>query len=522
MALLEVRDLKVTFGRGAAITEALNGVSFDIFENEIVGLVGESGSGKTIAGYSIMGLLPEEARIEGGSVKFKGMEIIGLPDKKMQNIRGKKIAMVFQEPFTSLNPVLNIGCQVREALLAHKNISKDTAEEETIKLLEKVKIKNSGRIILDYPHQLSGGERQRVMIAMAIAAGPDLLICDEPTTALDVTIQKEILDLILELKKEMRLSVLFITHDFSIIDKMADRVIVMRNGRIVEAGRKTHILSAPANFYTKRLLEAVPKIGKSTEYRAQSTELFIETKNLCKSFPVERGFLRKEVSRVYAVQDVSLKIDKGKTMGLVGESGSGKSTLGRMLLGLEKPDSGKVFIKGEKEIPFKARKALQIVFQDPFGSLDPRMKMADIVLEGFYLAGGGKKEAGPLLKNLLEKTQLSFNDRLKYPHQFSGGERQRIAIARALAVSPQFLVLDEPVSSLDVLIQKDILDLLKALKDQFNLTYLFISHDLRVVASMSDEVSVMRDGRIVESGLKDDVYLNPKHPYTKRLLESVL
>lgn len=523
MSLLKVKDLKVYFRDAKTLVKAVDGVSFDINENEIVGLVGESGSGKTITGYAVMGVLPGEAKIEEGSIEFEGRDILGLSEKEMLDIRGKKIAVVFQEPFTSLNPVLRVGYQIEEMT---KN------KTEALGLLEKVRIKDPERVFYAYPHQLSGGQRQRAMIAMAIALTPKLLIADEPTTALDVTIQSEILKLLRDLKRDLNLAILFITHDFGIINEMAERILVMKEGRIVESASKKDILSTPKHEYTKRLIEAVPKI---TDHRPQTIprlrsgqadhrpEVFIEVRNLSKSFPIERGIFKREVARVKAVKNVSIKIEEGKTLGLVGESGCGKSTLGRLLLGLEKPDSGKILIQEEsyRLYPQSVRKMLQIVFQDPYSSLDPRMHMGAIVLEGAGLLGIGKKEKELLLKDILYRVCLSYDDRFKYPHQFSGGQRQRIAIARALAVNPKFIVLDEPVSSLDVLIQQDILNLLKDLKTEMNLTYLFISHDLRVVEFMSDDVCVMQNGEIVEVAPKDEIYANPKHPYTRRLLESI-
>ncbi len=542
MSLLEVKNLKVYFRDGKSIVRAVDGISFAVQENEIVGLVGESGSGKTITGYAIMGILPREAKAEEGSIEFEGRNISGLSNKEMLDIRGRKIGIVFQEPFTSLNPVLRVGYQIEE-------MTKNKAE--ALRLLEKVKIKNPGRVFYDYPHQLSGGQRQRVMIAMAIALNPKLLIADEPTTALDVTIQSEILKLLRDLKKDVpamagsrhrreNLAILFITHDFGIINEMADRILVMKEGRIVESGMKNEILNTPKHEYTKRLIEAVPKINVTSHVPRPTSHVFVETRNLCKSYPIERGAFRREVARVQAVKNVSLKIEKGKTLGLVGESGCGKSTLGRLFLGLEKPDSGKILIQEEsyklypqsvspstllrmvrRVVSPSNQKMLQIVFQDPYSSLDPRMHMGAIVLEGADLLGIGKKEKKLLLKDILYKVHLSYSDRFKYPYQFSGGQRQRIAIARALVVKPEFIVLDEPVSSLDVLIQQDILNLLKNLKREMNLTYLFISHDLRVVESMSDDVCVMQNGEIVEFAPKDEIYRNPKHPYTKRLLKSM-
>jgi len=520
MRLLEIRDLTVRFGN----LKVVDGVSFDIGRNEIVGLIGESGSGKTLTGYSILGITPREASVSG-SIKFVGKEILGLSDKEMLNIRGREISIIFQEPFTSLNPVLTIGYQIGEMIRIHEKVSSKDARKKVLELLDKVKIKNPNKILNDYPHRISGGERQRAMIAMAVALRPKLLIADEPTTALDVTIQSEILKLLMDLRKEMNLSVLFISHDFGIINQMAERILVMKSGLIVERGEKQNVLAHPKNKYTKKLIEAVPRMETQPAKTplSRSDVFLVETRNLNKTYAVEMGIFRKEVSRIYAVKNVSIRIERGKTLGLVGESGCGKSTLGRLMLGLERPDSGDIIINGQNETryPPSIRKMLQIVFQDPFSSLDPKMRMGDIVSEGARILGVGRSEHGLLLKEILDKTQLAYNDRNKYPHQFSGGERQRIAIARALAVNPEFIVLDEPVSSLDVLIQKGILDLLKRLKKEMGLTYLFISHDLRVVESMSDELCVMQNGEIVERGPTERIYRHPEHPYTKKLLASI-
>jgi len=526
MNLLEIRNLKISFGINKKKTMALENVGFDIQEDEILGLVGESGSGKTVTGLSIMRILSKEAEIEGGSIKFAGEDLITLPETDMQKIRGSQIGMVFQEPFTSLNPVLRIGYQIEETLFIHKDMSKEEVHKKAMSLLRKVSIENPGRIFNAYPHQLSGGERQRAMIAMAIALHPKLLICDEPTTALDVTVQSGVLKLLRKLKEDLHISVLFITHDFAIVNEMADRVVVMKEGRVVETGTKTDILKNPKHPYTKELIEAVPKIGEEVISGMPSSkgDIFLETKSLNKSFAIEEGFLRREVSKVHAVKDLNITMEKGKTLGLVGESGCGKSTVAKLLLGLEEPDSGEILINGKtfSQVPDRrVREMMQIVFQDPYGSLDPRMRVEEIVLEGANLLRMRRPNRQSLLKDVLGRVRLSYEDRLKYPHQFSGGQRQRIAIARALLVNPEFLVLDEPVSSLDVLIQRDILTLLEELKKDMKLTYLFISHDLRVVESISDVISVMHKGEIVESGPKNEIYRRPKHPYTKHLLRSM-
>ncbi len=539
--VLEVKDLRVGYIVDGDYAEAVRGISLSVSEKEVVGLVGESGCGKTATALSIMRLLPQNGKIKSGRVIFEGKDLVGLNESQMRNIRGQEIAMIFQEPFTALNPVIRIGQQITEAALAHpvrniisngpgsKHISKGKARSLAFDLLKKVRLDNPERIYYDYPHQLSGGQRQRVLIAIALVHGPKLLIADEPTTALDVTTQSEILKLLLELKESMKMSVLFITHDFGIINEVADKICVMKDGEIVEEGKKEEILTLPKHRYTQRLLGAVPKIenAKQQEQSIPAGDILIETKSLAKSFTIERGLLRKAIGKIDAVKDVNIKIKKGQTFGLVGESGCGKTTLGRLLIGLIEPNQGEILIAGKslkgylKDSPQEIRQMMQIVFQDPYSSLDPRMTMGNIVLEGPSILGKTRSQKEATLSEVLEKVRLSAQDRNKYPHQFSGGQRQRIAIARALATKAQFLVLDEPVSSLDVLIQKDILDLLKSLQKELNLTYLFISHDLRVVEVMSDEIAVMYQGSIVETASSRSIYTNPTHPYTRHLLESV-
>lgn len=517
--LLSVKDLKVHFKHDNEIVKALDGIDFELNEEEVVGLVGESGSGKTVTALSIINLLPKRDCSTSGKIIFGDRDLLSLTDEEILDVRGSKIAMVFQEPFTSLNPVLGVGQQIEEMILIHKKASKKDAKAKTLGLLEKVKIQDIQRIYNSYPHLLSGGERQRVMIAMAIALNPKLLIADEPTTALDVTIQAEILELILGLKRDLDMAVLFITHDFGIIDKVSDRVLVMKDGKVVEKGKKVEILSQPREDYTKRLLEAVPRVPEARAGTSVGRETFvpavITVKNLDKSFLVEGGIFKKAKTPVQAVRNVNLEIKEGRTLGLVGESGSGKTTLGKLLIGLLESDSGKVSHAAHSRM-------MQIVFQDPYSSLDPRMRMQDIVLEGPTIRRMKKNQKETVLREVLFKVHLSYKNRLKYPHQFSGGQRQRIAIARALAVDPRILILDEPVSSLDVIIQKELLDLLKELQKELSLTYIFISHDLRAVEYMADDVAVMYKGEIVEFASADRIYTSPKHPYTKRLLSSIL
>jgi len=519
--MVRVKNLRIEFKHDHEIVKAVDGIDFEVRDNEVVGLVGESGSGKTVTALSIMKLLPKSECVGEGEIILGSKNILTLSEREMLDIRGSQIAMIFQEPFTSLNPVMRVGSQIDEAVMAHKKISTKEAKKTSIDLMEKVKLKDPARIYDSYPHLLSGGERQRAMIAMAISLHPRLLIADEPTTALDVTIQAEILELILKLKRELKMSVLFITHDFGIIDKIADRVLVMKEGKIVETGKKNELISSPQDEYTKKLLDAVPKmpvpgsVGKQILPIDRSpSETAMRIKNLTKSFVTEKGFFKRKGDIVRAVDNVTIDIKEGKTLGLVGESGSGKTTLGKLLINLIEADSGEVGSAREKSI--------QIVFQDPYSSLDPRMRMSDIVMEGPKIKGVSKKEKENILRDVLFKVHLNYRDRFKYPHQFSGGQRQRIAIARALAVNPKILILDEPVSSLDVVIQRDILNLLKELQKGLNLTYVFISHDLRVVAHMADDIAVMCSGKIVEFAPTNQIYLNPQHPYTKQLLSSAL
>jgi len=526
VALLKVNNLTVSFSTGVKKNTVIDNISFSIEENETVGLVGESGSGKTLTGFSVMGILPRTAEKDRGEIIFGGKDISCFSSAEMRGIRGSGIGIVFQEPFTSLNPVLRVGYQISEMFLGDKSVSQHECKRRVINLLNEVRLKESGRIFDSYPHQLSGGQRQRVMIAMAVARNPRLLIADEPTTALDVTVQAEILQLLKTLKQELKMSILFITHDFGIINEMADRVLVMKDGIIVERGKKDDILKNPGHDYTRELIKAVPRIDvtKAISRVPEGKDVFINTSRLTKSFSIEKGMLRKEVGKLFAVKNVTMNILRGQTAGLVGDSGCGKSTLGKLLLGLDTPDSGEVSVNGirvKKHMPKAVRKLMQIVFQDPYSSLDPRMRMGDIVTEGAVLLGLNSKEIKDSMREVLEKVQLTYADQDKFPHQFSGGQRQRIAIARALMVQPEFLVLDEPVSSLDVLIQQGILKLLQDLKRDMGLTYLFISHDLRVVESISDIVYVMYAGEIIESGPADAIFRNPRHPYTKKLLESI-
>ena len=531
MSILSVKNLKISFKSQAKFFTAVDGISFDLNKNEILGLLGESGSGKTLTAYSIMGILPAHNVVKEGHVVFSGQDLLLLNNEGMNRIRGKKIGIVFQEPFSSLNPVMRIGEQIDEIFSNNGGARKNAVKQKTIQILESVRIKDPERIYSSYPHQLSGGQRQRVVIGMAIALKPDILIADEPTTALDATVQKDIIELLMSLKQEYKFSILFITHDFNIAGKICDRLLILKEGRIVEEGSKANVMHSPKEDYTKQLLGAVPKISKIDNIDFKKNKPLITLKNVSKKFTVEKGFLRQKKDSVYAVRNVSFQIEKGITVGLVGESGCGKSTLARLILGIESADEGNILIDNhqlfsknqvDRAIRKKITKFLQIVFQDPFSSLDPRLKMKDVVLEGPLLFGVEKDKRKEILKDVLEKVKIPLSSSEKYPHEFSGGQRQRIAIARALAVNPRIIVFDEPLSSLDVLVQKSIMDLLKTLKSDNDLTYLFISHDLRVISEISDKIVVMNDGRIVEIGTPSRIFDNPENAYTKKLISSLI
>jgi len=519
--LLQVKDLQIKFKQGPKYLEAVRGISFEIGKNEVVSLVGESGSGKTVTALSIMGLFRHKKRVcdVSGNILFSEHKknLLSTPEDEMIKIRGSRISMIFQEPFTALNPVIPIGEQINEAIIVHKSLGRLEAKEVTLKMLERMRLSDPLRVYESYPHLLSGGERQRSMIAMAVSLNPSLLIADEPTTSLDVTIQKEILELILELKDEIGMSILFITHDFGIVKKVADRVLVMKDGSIIERGEKNDILSSPKEDYTKKLLLAIPKIKKEPKKKdIPEGDPVITIRNVNKTFSLEKGLFKKETKKVKALENISFDVIRGKTLGIVGESGSGKTTLAKILEGLLKADSGKIDSKAS------SKNSMQIVFQDPFSSLDPRMRMENIVLEGPTIKGISKVKKEAILKDVLKKVRLDLKDRKKYPHEFSGGQRQRIAIARSLAVNPDILILDEPVSSLDVIIESEILNLLKNLQKELSLTYIFISHDLRIVEYMADYVAVMEKGKIVELAGSNKIYTSPMHAYTKKLLSCIL
>ncbi|MCZ4281575.1 ABC transporter ATP-binding protein [Kiloniella laminariae] len=525
--LLDITSLSTQFRGEGGTVDAVAGITYKIREGETVALVGESGSGKSVSALSILQLLPYPLahHPQGSSVKFRGTELIGADEKVLRDIRGNKISIIFQEPMTSLNPLHTVEKQINEVLLVHKGLDAKAARKRTLELLTLVGIKEPEKRLRSYPHELSGGQRQRVMIAMALANEPDLLIADEPTTALDVTIQAQILDLLKDLQKKLGMSILLITHDLGIVRKMADYVCVMTKGQIVEKGTPETIFTQAQHPYTKHLLAAEPK-GNPSSADPDAPEI-MACDNIRVYFPVKRGVLRRTVDHIKAVDGISLKIRQGHTIGIVGESGSGKTTLGLALLRLisSRGDirfNGKVInnISGRKLRTL--RQEMQIVFQDPYGSLSPRLSIGQIIEEGLKVhgLGGSKSNREVMIIEALREVGLDPESRHRYPHEFSGGQRQRIAIARAMVLKPSFLVLDEPTSALDMSVQAQIVDLLRALQKTHNLTYLFISHDLKVVRTLADDVIVMRDGQAVEIGTAQQIFDNPQTPYTQALIKA--
>ncbi len=530
-ALLQVRDLSVSFdvpgGPGPSRPteiKAVRGVSFDIERGETLALVGESGSGKTVTALSLVQLLPYPvARHPSGSIRFQGQELVGAPERTLQRIRGDRIAMIFQEPMTSLNPLHTIEKQVNEVLLVHKGLGRAAARRRTLELLRLVGLPEADKRLDAYPHQLSGGQRQRVMIAMALANEPDLLIADEPTTALDVTIQAQILKLLKELRAKFGMALLLITHDLGIVRKVADRVCVMTQGEIVEAGPVAEVYPRPQHPYTRRLMAAEPS-GQPQPGPADAP-VVLEARDVRVWFPIKAGIWRRTVGHIKAVDGVSLEVREGRTLGVVGESGSGKTTLGLAVLRLLRSE-GSIRFRGAELQGLRAkalrplRREMQIVFQDPYGSLSPRFSVAQIVAEGLgvHRIGGGEAERRRLIEQALEEVGLDPATSDRYPHEFSGGQRQRIALARAMVLRPKLVVLDEPTSALDMSVQAQIVDLLRELQARHNLAYLFISHDLRVIRALSHEVLVMKDGRVVERGPAAEVFDRPREAYTRALM----
>lgn len=555
--LLEIKNLNVTFKSGGNVVYAVKNLNLNIPYGKTMGLVGESGSGKSVTSLAIMRLLPDHKGISiTGEILYKGQDLLKMNLKEMRAIRGNKISMIFQEPMTSLNPVYTVGDQIDETILLHQDISKADARKRTIELLTEVGIADPVGKAKAYPHEMSGGQKQRVMIAMAMACEPELLICDEPTTALDVTIQQQVLDLMMELQKKHKMSMLFITHDLSVIADIADDVAVLFRGDKVEEQNCKGLFDNPQHAYTKGLLACRPKIDKNPKrlptvetilkdedafYKAlvdyktpriiteEKNPVILELKDLQKYYPIKGGIFGTKKTDFKAVDGVSLKVRKGTTFGLVGESGCGKTTLGRAILRLIEPTGGEVLFHGENivnkgpEEMRTLRRKMQIIFQDPFSSLNPRMTISDIITEPLVIHGIGanKNEQVMMAAQLLEKVGLNGDALNRYPHEFSGGQRQRICIARALTLNPEFLICDESVSALDVSVQAQVLNLLQDLQDDLGLTYIFISHDLSVVKYISDEVAVMNAGKIVEISDPDTIYNNPSNAYTKRLIDAI-
>ena len=573
MKLLEIKNLKTYFHTRSGTIRAVDDVSFSIEKGEIVGVVGESGSGKSVTCHSILGLLPQPpARIEGGNIQFQQEDLLKLPKDALRSLRGKKISMVFQDPMSCLNPFMTILEQVAEPLIIHENLSQQEAETQAVEMMEKVGIRDAAKRASSFPHEFSGGMRQRVMIAMALVTKPDLLLADEPTTALDVTVQAKILQILKSLRKELGVSVLFITHDLGVVAEIADRIVVMYRGKVVEQGKVSDIFQNPKHPYVKGLLACRPTLDckyqilptvddfletkqcvdgtieiyenkeaekllrklespsplKNDSYSETNMPL-VEVTDLKVYFHNTKSFLGGEPEEIRAVDGIDLTINKGKTVGLVGESGCGKTTAGRAILHLIKPTEGQVMYDGKslgnlsKDTLLKYRKKMQIIFQDPYASLNPRMTIEQALTEPMIVHQIGKDGSNrrDMVVNLLEEVGLNSQHLLRYPHEFSGGQRQRICVARALAVEPEFIVCDECVSAMDVSVQAQVLNLLRELQKKRQLTYLFISHDLSVVKFISDEVVVMHAGKIVESGTAQEVYANPKEDYTRKLISSI-
>lgn len=554
--LIEIKNLNVTFHSDGKVVKAVKNLNLNIPYGKTIGIVGESGSGKSVTSLAIMRLLPEHNGIKiTGEILYKGQNLLELSQKDMRKVRGNKISMIFQEPMTSLNPVFTVGQQIDETILLHQDLTKDQARKRTIELLNEVGIPDAANKVNAYPHEMSGGQKQRVMIAMAMACEPELLICDEPTTALDVTIQQQVLNLMSELQKKHKMSMLFITHDLSVVADIADEVAVMFRGDKVEQKTCKELFEKPEHPYTKGLLACRPKLDKNprrlptvdeilkdekafynalVDYKVPravdeaKNPVILELQDLEKYYPIKGGIFGTKVKDFKAVDGVSIKIRKGRTFGLVGESGCGKTTLGRTILRLIEPTAGKIIYHGENILDKNAnemrnlRRKMQIIFQDPFSSLNPRMTVGDIITEPLEIHDiGTKKERVETAARLLEKVGLSSDALSRYPHEFSGGQRQRICIARALTLNPEFLICDESVSALDVSVQAQVLNLLQDLQDELGLTYIFISHDLSVVKYMSDEIAVMNSGKIVELADAESIYNNPQNVYTQKLISAI-
>ncbi|MEJ2595044.1 MAG: ABC transporter ATP-binding protein [bacterium] len=558
--LLNIDNLSITFGSGENKHTAVSGVSLELKQGDSLGIVGESGSGKSLTALSIMRLLPTQATIASGSIRFFDEDLLTTSKTNLRKIRGQRISMIFQEPMTSLNPVMRCGRQVTEILIRHQKMSVKEARKQTLELFEKVRLPRVEDIYRAYPHQVSGGQKQRVMIAMAVANKPELLIADEPTTALDVTVQKEIINLLNSLQEEFGMGLLFISHDLAVVSQVVRNVAVMYRGEIVEQGSSADLFSHPQHPYTRGLLACRPPLhgrperlptldefmqtkkvasdgkpsrvaGKrmATHQQLYANEPLLKVEDLEKKYTLKKSFLGKKKEYLHAVDRVSLEVYPGETLGLVGVSGCGKTTLGRSILRLIEPDGGRIYFD-EKDLLLyhagqlkKARRQLNIIFQDPYSSLNPRMSIGQAIIEPMVVHGIGKsgRERRKLAMELLEKVGLQETHFYRYPHEFSGGQRQRIVIARALSLNPRFIICDEAVSALDVSVQARVLNLLNDLKKEFRFTYIFISHDLSVVRYMSDRIMVMKDGKIVEAGDADDICDHPQTEYTKQLISSI-
>ncbi|PCH74829.1 MAG: ABC transporter ATP-binding protein [Rhodobacteraceae bacterium] len=530
IAVLQVCDLTVSVNTETGLKPLISNIDFSLARGETLAIAGESGSGKSITSLAIMGLLPPPAvRVTGGQIFFGDTDLITLPETRMRDIRGNRIAMIFQEPMTSLNPVMSIGNQLTEAIMAHDPISRKEARACALQALSAVRLSQPEKRMTQYPHELSGGMRQRVMIAMAIALRPDVLIADEPTTALDVTVQREVLDLLRDLQRDMGTAMILITHDMGVVAEMADRVLVMQSGQMIEQGPVRQVFQAPAQEYTRSLLAAVPRMGDGSgvNNRHEIGAPIAEIRDLSVQFDIRGGILGRVSHQIHAVEKVSFSIRAGETFALVGESGCGKSTIAKAMAGLV-PYSGQIRIAGSEiqglgRAATKAiRREVQMIFQDPMASLDPRMRVGDLVAEPLIIHGiGTPQERTKRVVTLFDRVGLLRDHMDRYPHEFSGGQRQRICIARALALQPKLIIADESVSALDVSVQARVLDLLRELTEEMGVAYLFISHDMAVVENISDRVGVMYLGQIVEMGTRAQVFGNPQHPYTRRLIAAV-
>ncbi|MHA7063492.1 ABC transporter ATP-binding protein [Azospirillum argentinense] len=524
--LLDVRNLTIDLPRGADRPHAVQDLTFTLEPGEILCVVGESGSGKSMTAHAVLGLLPKAVKVSSGEIRHQGTNVFSLPERDQRSLRGGRIAMIFQEPMTALNPLMRVGDQIDEVLRYHTTLDRAARRARVVELLASVGLPEPDHLRRSYPFRLSGGQRQRVMIAMALAVEPDILIADEPTTALDVTTQKQILELIQDIQAKRRMGVMFITHDFGVVAEIAHRVAVMQRGQIVEIGTAEEVLNHPRHPYTRQLIAAVPHLIEHREDFTHARQPVLTAEKVCKTFHLGGGFFTPG-RKVVAGDDLSLTIHQGETVGLVGESGSGKSTLGRSIVGLIKPDSGRILFEGVDLLSLSRpafrpyRRHVQMVFQDPYASLNPRHTVGDIITQGPVAFGEDRHKALEKAKALLKLVGLDASAAERFPHEFSGGQRQRISIARALALEPKLLIADEPVSALDVSVQAQVLDLLEDLRHRLNLSMLFITHDLRIAAQICDTIAVMQKGRIVEIGPAKEVFGNPQHSYTRTLLDAI-